>query len=637
MWRQGSVQEPGELNVSKRRVMAVVSLLLCVGCEPLIPPRPPIAGQQSASNAAQDSSEQPAVAGAQTQDAPGDSAKDAAPGVVGQEVITEWFEGPWGQWYLHRRRGKVIGVTHFDVNKVLDNPLQAPNEQQVDYKRTRSMLVEQGALRFVRSQRIQFREAEDGAVRQFELSDQAGPIQNRLTGTCARERLNLALDQSGQKSRQALAWSPQTRGMFVATESLRRRMIEVGEIRRFQFVLPSLQEIGTIQLECLGDASVPMFDGSYKKLREIEVTTFRQGVKDQLVVHWVNDQGRILRSLDPQQHVETFAVERAQAELLFDPPKEDQWLLELNVSKLKLDAQEPSADQALARQLDLFARTNRLGRVAFEVQLANDVDPDDPESLSKQLLDAVPSLPGQQVRHVAESCQILIRQWDHRGLIQNSGGEPSQQIFDPETEQAFATPTEWLDANAAVVGNWSRLLIDQPSLSDVLDLARRMTNRFSLQLQGQLQPASTVLSNRKVGAVDHAVALAAILRSKQIPAQVVFGIHRSPYQGRLGDYQDQGADGDVFSVTSVPLNEQTQSGQPTVVPKVWAQASAWVLAKVDGRWVSINAVNAKLTTPDYLCLIVPEPEEDLQTAYQRLFRSLPGLKFDLRAVFGEGD
>lgn len=627
------------MKVSKRKASAVLCLLLCVGCEPLIPPRPPIEGQQAATAAAQGPSEQGALAGGQNSPPPtavGDSAKDAVPGVVGQEAITEWFEGPWGQWYLHRRGGKVIGVTHFDVDKVLDRPLQTPNEQQVDYTRTRSMLVEQGSLRFVRSQTIQFREAEDGHVRQFQLSDQAGPIQNRLTGTCVRERLNLSIDQSGQQSRQALAWSPKTRGMFVAIESLRRRMVEVGEIRRFQFVLPSLQEIGTLQLECLGDASVPMFDGSYQKLREVEVTTFRQGVKDQLVVHWVNDQGKILRTLDPQQHVESFAVERAQAELLFDPPKEDQWLIDLNVSKLNLDPSEPSPSEALARQLTLFQKTNRLGRVAYEIQLADEGDPSDANSVHKQLFTSVPSLPGQQVRHTEGSCQVLIQQWDHRGLIQTTRDERDKQTFDVDTEQAFAVPTQWLDANATVVGNWSRLLIDQPSVSDVLDLARRMTNQLSLELQGPFQPASAVLSKRKGGTIDHAVALAAILRSKQIPAQVVFGIHRSTYQGRLGDYQDQAANGEVFSVTSVPLNEQTQAGQPAVAPKVWAQASAWVLAKVDGRWVSINAVNAKLTTPDYLCLIVPQPEEDLHAAYQRFFRSLPGLTFDLRALFVEG-
>ncbi|WP_167547172.1 transglutaminase-like domain-containing protein [Stieleria maiorica] len=539
-------------------------LLATSGCKDLIPPRPPI-GQPAA--------ETEQIERGETAESETVAETDPSP--------QESFEGDWGAWYVHRFGSQVVGVTEIKADAVIDG-IDFAAATEARYSRRERMIFRTGNASFVRRITLTSVESVDGALRSFSSDVHAGPISSSARGTRNQQKLTVTTTgEGGQKSNQ-LDWPAKTRGLFALEQTLRRRGIETGQTRRLSVLMPSLQSIGVIELRCTGAASVPMLSGSYRTLREVDVATFQDGQQVDSLVVWIDDQGVIEKSLHLGLRLESFRTDRVTAGDLFDQPDDGKVAFSV-AGSLRRDA-DPT-------------------EVAYVVVDASRSQ-DRPESEAGSKADPaaaefIPAVAGQSVRERGDGVHVLVSTQRKAP----AGFQQDRSVVLPIDTAA----TEIIDTGHASVIRMAGAIGELPVGDLAQELARLVQNDLALIPQGDLRPASAIVRSGQGGAIDHAILITALLRARQIPARVVFGLSRSRTDG-------------------------TSAGGPSAGDRLRMNLDAWVVASIDGEWISIDPISSRINRADQIGLSRPAGDADLSRELAKVFRRLAEIEIEIRGA-----
>lgn len=541
-----------------------------VGCGDLIPPRPPVVQPQSADSA--DAAPNPANTGAANTNP---ATTGAAAGTTSGDASLGEYEGNWDAWYVRRLGKNVVGVNHIRAEGVLDETFLSDAPRRLMYEQDERLLLRAERVQWVRHVQITSDETSDGNLREVNARLENGPVVTEVTATRNKGKLSVRFSGAMAESSTSLTWPDEAWGLFGIEQSLRRSRIEKGEVRQMSLLLPTFDAIGVVQLKCPGQASVAMLDGTYRVLREVEATFFNGGQAFDSVVYWLDEDGGIVKSLRPASRLESFRTERSQAEQLFG--QRDDSAVYVHVGGRLQPDHVP--DEVTFR-------------VTSSAEAGGTKDAFSP-----------PSLANQSVRETAAGMHVTIR-----GPA--ATGEETQ--VGESATPADTRATALLDFESPAVRRMADA-IDGPSLEETArELADSLRNRLAFQRQIGLRSASLILRAGSGGDMDHAVALAALLRGRGIPSRLVFGL--APIEKQRGDWN------------AAPDSDDGQT---------LLKLSAWVVMQIDDRWVSLDPMTARANRADLLALKIPAGDADLTAELNDLVRRLTELQVDVVTVDAE--
>ncbi|WP_161604403.1 transglutaminase-like domain-containing protein [Roseiconus nitratireducens] len=549
--------------LTPRRSWPVLLVLLVAGCDGLLPPRPPIAGRRQAESA---------------EDAPRlDANFESAPSASPQP-----FGGDWEAWYVHRIGEQVVGLSHVSAATVPVTKLSgdgADDPQEVRFERTQRLLMRTGRVQFNRLVRSVSVETAAGALKRFETETQTGPLRTVVSGTVRGSSVQLKVTGEDAPQPATLESSANPRGEFAVEQALRRNQLSKNQSLRFQVVLPTSRQLGSVVLTSRGQASIPMLDGTFQVHDEFDVQTIdAEGTVVDQWIAWVDSQGSLVRTLRPALRLESLQVDRATAEALFgDHGVQDVHLvvsgdLEFNRRPKQLAFLLPASDDS---------------KEASD-ESRQEPRPNPSASMAGMQL---PTAPLQSLREAPGGLQILVA---------DDAPPAGFSEYQAEPLPADRAATALIDLEHPKVQSAAARFSSLPSEVRVAEIAQYVKNSLSIAAQQPARPASAVLQSGRGGELDHAVVLASLLRKNEVPARIAFGV-------------------------ALPIQRDPSSGSGPLMMKL----RPWVTAFVDGRWVVLDALTARRNPVDRLCLTICEGDADVQASWMDVFRRLPEYRIRL--------
>ncbi len=494
-----------------------------IGCD--IPPRPPLSPTNK------DRTKDGSLAANQSSSAP----KNFSDPGIGE------YNGDWETWDAYFIRGNQVGYSH--VTATLSDGSTEFDEESIQYTVEDQLQVRRGKSVVVQHLTQSSTEKVDGRLIDFEAELRVGPVNNQFFGQVGESELTIDTIRGSSTSSQKIEWQPTTHGLVAVQQSLRRRPMQRGEVRKFKMLMPGRYQIAEVTLSCSGSAAVPMLDGEHRKLTEINQRLKIGEETTAETVIWTDEEGNTQKSYTPALQLIAYRTDKSSA--LENAIKPEQLIT--------------------ATGIDVKGKLNRpqeAKRVAFQVTPSSLVrNPDDAVAISPA--------PDQYIRARPDgSYQILISRVVEN--VQQGFVSANLELVDddlkPNALVDFRDPLIKRMANAAVSG------IDLIDQDVALDLARTVKQLISVNnLSHGLKKASAVAQDGEGDCNGQAVLLAALLRAKDIPSRVAAGLVYQP--------------------------AKTRDDKPRMVYHMWT------LAYVDGRWLSLDATLGSAAPPDRITLV----------------------------------
>ncbi len=459
------------------------------GCDP--PPRPPVAGSDAPTG--------PAVAADPTVTADPQWLADPAGAVVTDDSAepadtdsTAAASGqslPWETWDAYYIGDQHIGYAHVRAEAAEDGGTRYQLQDQMTLRRGAATLTH----------RVTQDSLEDaaGQLRSFTATLQSGPAVTRVQGIRSGDQLVIDLHRGGERTTRQLAWQDQTWGLLGVSQSLRANPLQPGQRRRVRALLPVQYQIGEFQLQATGKVSVPMLDGDPRILTEIR-SQLQLGAAGSVDTYlWIDDRGETLKSYTPA-----------------------------------LDLMAYRSDQATATA-EVSAKQDVLSTAS--IRLTGETDIDDPlkvqqvrfrvTSTSSAGAAAVPPIAaavGQRVEVDSDGKTLEIR-------VQ-AGLDSKAPIAAPSDQDLAANPL--IDFNDRGIQTMVKALAVTPT-QDARDTVLQTVGFVHEYIRDKdysrgFAAASEVAQDPRGDCTEHAVLLAALLRSRKIPTRVVAGLTYVP-------------------------------------------------------------------------------------------------------------
>jgi hypothetical protein len=409
------------------------------------------------------------------------------------------FTEPWETWQSYHIGGKHIGYSHVRAEPAsdeIDSPIKITLEDQITLHRGPASIVqrlEQTSL-----------ETRNGDVISFEAELRIGPALTKFSGSVDSELLTIVTTRGSKQTSQTIAWEERYRGLVGLQQSLMSDPLDVGDQRRLRTLVPIQFAVATVEMNCQHTASIAMPDGTTREGREVEVA-IRIGDTNQPLetMVWIDEHGKVLKSYTPA---------------------------------LDLVAYDSTAEAATE---NIVAAENILSATSLAVTGKPLTDPTQAMRVGYTI---VPR-PGQQDRPSAAVFQPQPGQWSRQTaegafqlLVSRDPDEPTRGGFEadqslPEPEDSRPGPL--INSNDPLVkklADTSGAKKDQP-LRLALDLTQTVKTLIRRHDYSQgFRPASEVARDGSGDSTAHSILLAAMLRSRGIPARVAVGLVYVPSQ-----------------------------------------------------------------------------------------------------------
>ncbi len=454
----------------------ILVVVLASGCD--VPPRPPIGpkGPDRTNTAAVETTQ-------------GDETRSAGATAA----------APWQSWSLYLRDGRPIGYQKIAAERAESDAaaLRYEIDDLIDLRRGESMLQQWRHQRFV--------ERAGGQLQEFESELRIGPSLARIRGDAHDSELVFEITRGHQTSQHRLPWGAAHRGPVAIEQSLRSEPMQVGDSRTLKMLNTTGLQIVDVQLHCVGEAVVPILDGSHAKLLEINRTDIVDGEVISESVLWTDQEGILQRWLVPALSAVAY---RSTAGAIFEE------LPEIGPDETGRP-QGTLAEVAIAGTIPHPSET-RL--TLFEVSLS------DAAGDTERPMPITPG-PGQWVKEVDDQTwQVLI---NHRNEKTAKGFTGDRSQF----TEADLTPSLAIDHRSTAVQDVVKrtgptLGLREEETGKLAEELTKLTNRLTtLDRSGLgITSASEVAKRARGDAIGQAILLAALMRAKKIPARVALGL-----------------------------------------------------------------------------------------------------------------
>lgn len=481
-----------------------------VGCD--VPPRPPLDASELEPSPTQTMIQ---TQKAETLEAPGAS-----------------FDGRWETWDAYFVGQKRVGYTHVVAAAVDLRP-----SADVRYQLENTLFVKQGRSRILQRLVQSSTETYDGRLENFEAALHVGPAVTRYDGAVEVKNLKIETTRGSERTVRNVPWQTTFRGLVAVEQSLRNDpLTKRGEKRMLKMLLPGSYEVVTTRLQCFGKAAVPLIDGTMGELYEInsEMEIDEKGKTNSTI--WINEEGEIVRTFSPSMHMVGYRTDEETA--LNFPDNEPL------VAKLAVDGKLDRPSEAM--------------RVGFKIS----------PNASLQQTDAkldFPAAPEQYVRPAEDgSFQVLVSRRPEKvgkGFLSHS----------LQPTDADRKPNFFVDSTAVLVRRFADATIGSVEMTD-LEVAEELTRTTNTLIGDKetkgMSRASEIAQSGLGDSTEHAILLAALLRAREIPARIVFGLKYVAGEG--------------------------ESNQMVY--------HAWTIAWVDDQWINLDATEGKRPAADRLVL-----------------------------------
>jgi transglutaminase-like putative cysteine protease len=162
--------------------------------------------------------------------------------------------------------------------------------------------------------------------------------------------------------------------------------------------------------------------------------------------------------------------------------------------------------------------------------------------------------------------------------------------FDDESTPADLATTSLVNYRSATVRRIANATANSPDFSvaeRAMEMNRTVHSLLSFEPLSQgMRAASEIANSSTADSTEQSILLMALLRSAGIPSRLVMGIRHQPADP-------------IAPSRDLVLPFQTRARLPDGNRFVY---HAWVMAKVDDQWISLDPVSGFETTPDCLAI-----------------------------------
>ena len=334
----------------------------------------------------------------------------------------------------------------------------------------------------------------DGKLRSFEMEFAQGDTKEKTIGNIVLDRLRLQTEKKGVVQLREIPWRPEIGGPFAIMQTLRRRPMKPNETRELEMIDPLLGDIVAVTLVAGDYLSTPRLDGEHISMLEVRSTAVFDK-QQQKTVLWVDEKGETQKSLASQIDVRSFRCE----------------------------------ESMLGRVRDAIFMESKTAQPITLAGQANGIErfPDIIFKITHTEGDAFRVIP-------QDEYQVLISSAPFDVTIRVSRPPVLEQDFEPVSEQKFLSDpsyrgaTPLLQINDTIIKRLADESLANESLgtNPVQRLLRGVEKWISTKIEflPAMETASETARARRGSSNEHAILLAAVLRTQGIPSRVVSGL-----------------------------------------------------------------------------------------------------------------
>ena len=337
-------------------------------------------------------------------------------------------------------------------------------------------------------------EQTDGKLRSFEMEFAQGDTKEKTTGKVVIDRLRLQTEKKGAIQVREIPWRPEIGGPFAIMQSLRRRPMNPNETRELEMIDPLLGDIVAVTLVAGDYLSTPRLDGEQIRMLEVRSTAVFDKQRQKTVL-WVDEKGETQKSLASQIDIRSFRCEESMVNRVRD---------------------------AILFENKTFQPIPLTGQA------------DGIETLSDVIF-KITHTEGDGFRVIPQDeYQVLKSATPFDVIIRVSRPPVLEQDFEPVSKQKFVSDpsyrgaTPLLQINDTIIKKIADESLANESLGTrpVQQLVRGVGKWISNKTDfiPAMETASETARARRGSGNEHAMLLAAVLRTQGIPSRVVTGL-----------------------------------------------------------------------------------------------------------------
>jgi hypothetical protein len=191
-------------------------------------------------------------------------------------------------------KGNKIGYVHTFVEKVSEKGrdlYRVRVDQVFNFRRlddTVTMKLMYGTI-----------ETSEGEVLRLDTRTLASDNEIRVHGDAIKGQMKLIMETEGNSKHQevVIPWGKDVRGPYAAEQSMARKPMSEGEIRKIKMYIPDLNRVADFSFEAGPIVETPLGDGSRRPLRKVEQAAKLDGKpRPELgATLWVDTSGQVLK------------------------------------------------------------------------------------------------------------------------------------------------------------------------------------------------------------------------------------------------------------------------------------------------------------------------------------------------------
>ncbi|QDS95968.1 Transglutaminase-like superfamily protein [Roseimaritima multifibrata] len=395
----------------------------------------------------------------------------------------------WERWEVHSVDGQKIGYSHVDVQAGMDGGWVCRAEDQ--------MVLQRGGSKMTHHVLQQTTLDRDGRLLELSSTLGNGAAETVTTASPQGGQLLLQIRRSGQTTQRQIHWEKGNQGPLAVPFSLRMKPLKPGERRHMQALLPVSYQLGRYELVAEGLEPVSLLDGSSAPLLKVRCRLTIDPGTEIKTDYWVNEAGEIVKSWTPALRLTSYQTDEATA------------TAEISMDKDFLLAAAVPLTGQLADPL-------HVSEVHFDVR-ANGVS-------DQNSMFAIPAAAGQRVSSLSDGQALRVSVsagWDGEATL-------------PDVSSADIEPNSLIDfqdsrCEAFLQQAFQKYRAEPFVAKDTADGVQKMARLVQQHIVHKdysrgFSTAAQVAADRTGDCTEHAVLLAAMLRSQGIPARVVAGL-----------------------------------------------------------------------------------------------------------------